>query len=75
MSESNDLQAVLDDSTSDISQMLPDDYDWPDAVLYFMKALEIKAMELDPSQQREFDNTLRYILAGLNSRLGEGGWE
>ena len=70
-----DLQTVLDDTASDIAQVLPDISDWPDAVIYFLKALEIKAMELDPNQQREFENTLRYIIAGLNSRLGEGSWE
>ena len=70
-----DLQAVLDDTASDIAQVLPDISDWPDAIMYLMKALEFKAMELKLDQQREFENTLRYIIAGLNSRLGEGGWE
>ena len=44
----HDLQAVLDDTASDIAQVLPDIYDWPDAVLYFLKALVVKTMELDP---------------------------
>ena len=70
-----DLQTVLDDTASDIAQVLPDINDWPDAIMYLMKALEFKAMELKLDQQREFENTLRYIIAGLNSRLGEGGWE
>ena len=71
----NDLKAVLDDTASDIAQVLPEINDWPDAMMYLMKALEFKAMELKLDQQREFENTLRYIIAGLNSRLGEGGWE
>ena len=70
-----DLKGVLDDTASDIAQVLPDISDWPDAIMYLMKALEFKAMELKLDQQREFENTLRYIIAGLNSRLGEGGWE
>ena len=70
-----DLKGVLEDTASDIAQVLPDISDWPDAVIYFLKALEIKAMELKLDQQREYENTLRYIIAGLNSRLGEGGWE
>jgi len=39
-----------------------------------LKALEDKAIELDPNQQREFENRLRYIITGLNSRLGQVGW-
>lgn len=68
----HDLPAVLDETASDIAQVLPDIHDWPDAVLYFLKALENKAMELDPNQKREFKNTLRYVLTGIQSRLGEG---
>jgi len=45
----HDLQAALDDTASDISQVLPDILDWPDAVLYLLKALEVKAMELEGS--------------------------
>ena len=71
----HDLQAVLEDTASDIAQVLPDISDWPDAMMYLLKALEFKAIELKLDQQREFENTLRYIIAGLNSRLGEGGWE
>ena len=71
----NDLKAVLDETASDIAQVLPEIDDWPDAMMYLLKALEFKAMELKLDQQREFENTLRYIIAGLNSRLGEGGWE
>jgi len=70
-----DLKVILDDTASDIAQVLPDINDWPDAIMYLMKALEFKAMELKLDQQREYENTLRYIIAGLNSRLGEGGWE
>ena len=70
-----DLKTVLDDTASDIAQVLPDISDWPDAIMYLMNALEFKAMELKLDQQREYENTLRYIIAGLNSRLGEGGWE
>jgi hypothetical protein len=75
MSNLEELMDVLDDTTSDIADVLTNINDWPDAALYFLKALEAKAMELDPNQQKEFENTLRYIIAGLNSRLGEGGWE
>ena len=71
----HDLKTVLDETASDTAQVLPDIDDWPDAVIYLLKALEFKAMELKLDQQREFENTLRYIIAGLNSRLGEGGWE
>ena len=70
-----DLKPVLDDTASDIAQVLPDISYWPAAIMYFMRALEFKAMELKLDLQREFEKTLRYILAGLNSRLGEGGWE
>ena len=70
-----DLQTVLDDTASDIAQVLPDISDWPDAMMYLLKALEFKAMELKLDQQLEFENALRYILAGIQSRLGEGGWE
>ena len=71
----NDLKSVLDDTASDIAQVLPNINDWPDAIVYLLKALEFKAMELKLDQQREYENALRYIIAGLNSRLGEGGWE
>ena len=71
----NDLQAVLEDTTSDIVQELLDVNNWPDTVLYFLKTLEVKAIELNPNQRSEFENPYRHIVAGLNSRLGEGGWE
>jgi hypothetical protein len=45
----HDLQAVLNDTASDIAQVLPDVNDWPDAVLYVLKALEVKAVELEGS--------------------------
>lgn len=41
------LQAVLNDSASHIAQMLPDTKSRPDAVLYFLEALEVTASELD----------------------------
>ena len=75
MSNLGELRDVLNDTASDIADVLPDLQYWPDAVLYFLKALEAKASELHPSQQQEFENILRFIIAGLNSRLGEGGWE
>ena len=71
----HDLQFVLSETASDITQVLPNINDWPDVLFYFLKALEVKAKNLDPRLQREFENTLRYIIAGFNSRLGEGGWE
>ena len=71
----NDLKAVLDDTASDIAQVLPDINDWPDAMMYLLKAFEFNPMELILDQQREYENILRYILAGIQSRLGEGGWE
>ena len=71
----HDLKTVLDDTASDIAQVLPDINDWPDAIMYLLKALEFKAMELKLDQRREFENTLRYILTGIQSRLAEGGWE
>ena len=71
----HDLQAVLDDTASDIAQVLPDINDRPDAMMYLLKALEFKAMELKLDQQREYENALRNIVTGIHSRLGEGGWE
>lgn len=67
-----DLQIVLEDAASDIAQVLPDVQDQPDTVMYFLKAFKAKAIELDPNQQQKFEITLRYLIAGMNSRLGEG---
>jgi hypothetical protein len=64
-----DFQSFLDDTASDIAQVLPDINDWSDGMMYLLKAIEFKAMEMELDQQREFENTLRYVIADLNSRL------
>jgi hypothetical protein len=60
----HNVKTILCDTASDIAQVLPDINVRPDAVLYFLKALEVKAKDLDPRLQREFKNSLRIIITG-----------
>ena len=45
----HDLLTIFDDTPSDITRVLPDVFEWPKAVLYLLKALEVKAVELEGS--------------------------
>jgi hypothetical protein len=40
-----DLQIVLDNTTSDITQVLPDINDWPDALLHSLIVVHLKSIE------------------------------
>ena len=45
-------QAVLNDNTVIIAQMLADTNDWPGAELYFLKVFEVKTMKLTLDQHK-----------------------
>ncbi|MCJ7658035.1 MAG: hypothetical protein MUO67_02680 [Anaerolineales bacterium] len=45
----HDLLTIFDNTPSDITRVLPDVFEWPKAVLYLLKALEVKAVELEGS--------------------------
>lgn len=47
----HDLQTVLDGSTPDIAQVLPEINDWPDAVIYYLKSLEDKAVGIESTER------------------------
>jgi len=45
----HDLLIIFDDTLSDITQVLPDVFEWLKAVLYLLNAREGKAVELEGS--------------------------
>ena len=67
MTTLEELQDLLDDTADDIAQVLPEISEWRGAMVYLLKALEVKAMVKRIDRKMKSDDAFYYAIWGLIS--------
>ena len=69
-----ELQDLLDDTANDIAQVLPKISEWQGAMVYLLKALEVKAIDRDSFHPMNYDRFLDTLATDIRLRLRDKQW-
>jgi len=69
-----DLRDELDQVTMQIAEFSGNPSTWQMWIVYFLKSLEQRAMDVNPSHQELYDDLLSRLQDTIHQRRRTGGW-
>jgi len=69
-----DLREELDQATMHITEFSGNPSTWQTWIVYFLKSLEQRAMDVNPTHQDLYDDLLSRLQDTIHQRRRTGGW-
>jgi hypothetical protein len=69
-----ELREALQDMAEDIHSYNSNPSSWLSWITYFLARLDDKSMDVDPANQRRYENMLSTLQDNIHSRRRSGGW-
>lgn len=69
-----ELREILDRAANDIHGYSSNPSSWLSWIVYFLSKLDDKAMDVDPANQRRYEDMLTNLQDNIHNRRRTGGW-